>query len=517
MEIDNQTRFDSALDEAVVQCHQYITRTWPKLTRQDDPQEPDRLLLPQPYVFPSTEMFPYQFYWDSYFTILGLAVDGHADLIDSMVENFFYEIEQYGFVLNYNHPRSLGRSQPPYLSRMIWERLNLAPDRTGWLERGYELAARDFLNFWMPRRSTAIGLCRYLDHDAPDDEIRAQYESGWDHSSRWASRCRFLAAVDLNCNLYQYLRDLAGLARLLGRAQDVKRWTTAADQYAMRIRTYLLDPDTGLYCDYDVVEERLMRERLSLAAFHPLYVGLASSEEAAALMARLDAFEQAGGLTCTPEKYDEAMVYQWDWPNGWAPLHWVAIKGMQRYGYLEEAGRIARKWLSLCADNFEKTGRMWEKYDVVAGSSEAVTEYRQQHGFGWTNGVFSALLGRVVAGLEYDSERGRRILEPMLCEALFEHPFRASFGNYLAEQIDVEIRYTLDQRRVAVSLAGAGPVCVRIRDLFPDMRISVTDDGAAVTYERAAGAPPVVEIQLDDQDRHPIEVIWSEESIAPGA
>lgn len=116
-----KTRFLKSVDEKVMTAHRYISGFWPELMRADHPADEGRVPLPYPYVMPSTDQFPYLFYWDSYFTLVGLAVDGQRELMRWMVDNFLHEMREFGLVLNYSHPDSLTRSQPPYLTLMIKE------------------------------------------------------------------------------------------------------------------------------------------------------------------------------------------------------------------------------------------------------------------------------------------------------------------------------------------------------------------------------------------------------------
>lgn len=413
------TQFNAALDAEIVDTHRHITELWPALTRKDLPDEPQRIPMPHPYVIPSAERFPYLFYWDSYFTIVGLAVDGQRHLILDTVENFLYQLRTFGVILNssnpLHHPQNRIRSQPPYLTLMIREALKQGCD-LDWLQQAFALAKREYQHVWVERRGTPVELSHYGVQGVSCNEKVAQFESGWDFSSRWDGRCRHLAAVDLNSNLYQYERDFARFARFLGDETEAAEWQSAATARRERLLHYCYDPEQGLFFDYDVERRERLTGRPSLATFHPLFVGMLTPEEAERLVQQLPRFEHAGGLACTEASYDIHSPpprseecsqpftgpFQWDYPNGWAPLHWIVISGLKRYGYFEEAARIAVKWLKLCAGVYQRTGRMWEKYDVVRGSEGTVGHYPGQHGFGWTNGVFSALLGKVITEVDYE-------------------------------------------------------------------------------------------------------------------
>jgi len=514
-----RTEFVKAVDDRVVAAHRYIIGLWSTLTRSDDPAEAHRIPLPHPYIVPSTDIFPYLFYWDSYFTIVGLAVDGQGNLIRSMVDNFLHELREFGLVLNYSHPSSRTRSQPPYLTLMICEALKQSHGLE-WLSQAFVQAKREYQQVWLEGHDAPVGLSRFADQGAPRSELRAQFESGWDFSSRWDGRCHDLVAVDLNSNLYQYERDFALFARLLGDEAEAAKWEAAAAARRERVLRYCYDAEEGIFFDYDVKREEQLTDRLSLATFHPLFAGMVTPEEAERLVQQLARFEHAGGLACTEASYGVHRSprrqrryppfngpFQWDYPNGWAPLQWVVISGLKRYGYFEDAARIAVKWLTMCAQVFARTGRMWEKYNVVSRDADAVSAYRNQEGFGWTNGVFSALLGRTIGGLEYDLARGRAVVEPLLCPTLAGQAFSAEFRGYLTDRVALSFEVSPDLRCVDVAVDGLGPLTVRVRDLFPQAAVTVTVDGIDAKYRRQTTPYAVVVIEVSGSDGA-IRVEW---------
>src|SRR5690606_37733194 len=149
----------------------------------------------------------------------------------------------------------------------------------------------------------------------------------------------------------------------------------------------------GLFTDFDYVNNRLS-EVISAAQFSVLYAGVANERQAEALVRSLGLLETAFGIkTCADGPRD--FTYQWDSPNGWPPLHYLAVKGLADYGYVEHARRIGRKYINLVADNFARTGYLWEKYNVKEGSVNTVNEYEMPKFLGWTAGVFIALLDLV--------------------------------------------------------------------------------------------------------------------------
>lgn len=505
-----KTRFMKVVDEKVVAAHRHISDFWPELTRADDPDDEERISLPHPYVAPSTDQFPYLFYWDSYFTLVGLAVDGQRELMRWIMDNFLYEMREFGLVLNYSHPDSLTRSQPPYLTLMIKEVLKYDPDYD-WLREAFTLAEAEYEEVWVGSHNTALGLSRYCDQGAPNSEKRAQYESGWDFSSRWKRRCRHLAAIDLNCNLYQYERDLAEFAQLLGDRGEANRWLAKAAERRERIMLHLYDPLQGVFFDYDYLTGCRLDDRYSLATFHPLFVGLVTPQEAARVVRKLGLFERAGGLATTSRQHRAKGPYQWDYPNGWAPLHWVALNGLKRYGYFEEAARLAVKWLTLGAEMFAQTGKMWEKYNVVERNLAVVTSYPHQHGFGWTNGVHSALLGKVIGGLDFDLARRVVIIEPLLCPAFAGQEFAAHFHRYLVDDLTLRFSSEPDLRQVEIGVVAerAIPVVeVRVHDYFPAEMPTVTLNGVPCDYRRERQPYGTVVIEINDVEDVTLSVAW---------
>ncbi|HDN79927.1 MAG TPA: hypothetical protein ENG33_05625 [Chloroflexi bacterium] len=506
----------SGFEREIIDAHSYVVSMWPNLIRKDASEEGNRIVLPYPYVFPNEEFFPYLFYWDSYFTIEGLSVDGCENAVRDTVENFLWEMENYGHVLNYSHARSLTRSQPPYLDRMVAEVMKWGAERD-WVLKAYELLRREYEEVWLGRHSTPTGLARYCDWGHPDDETRAQFESGWDFSTRWAERCRFLNALDLNCNLYSYEKHLASLSRFLSREDEAAKWEDRARHRKMLINRHLYDSRSGLFFDYDYKAGRLLTDRPSLALFHPLFVGVADEGQAHKAVAALPAFEQPWGLACTKGSYpvlegEARKAYQWDYPNGWAPLHWIAVKGLKKYGFHEDAARIALKWLSLCASEYQETGFMWEKYNVVEGNHNAVSSphYPTQRGFGWTNGVFSALLGKVLIGLDKNPFDGHFVLEPMLASPLAGKELGAVFPNYYGHRVEVRFCLAPSLRRAELRFSADRPVRLRllIKDLHPDEELRFTPSIHPSTLREIEHPYPHLVVEWDGLEEMEGEICW---------
>jgi alpha,alpha-trehalase len=410
---------------------EHIEQLWPLLTRRmaDLPRWSSHLPLPHPYVVPGGR-FQEIYYWDSYFTMLGFGPE-QQELKRSMVKNFAHLVRTWGHIPNGNRTYYLSRSQPPFFYRMVGLLAPISPARA-YAQYLPELKAEHA--FWMQdsgkarpgapaRRVVAMPdgslLNRYWDaRDVPRDEsyredvqaaqqtrrdkavlykdIRAAAESGWDFSSRWLADGESLHTMqttsivppDLNSLLYGLEQAISRGCERAGDADCARSYEAQAAARRAALHKYLWNDATGLFDDYHW-EERRMLEHVTAATFYPLFVGLATEEQAArvARVAR-DQLVRDGGVVATTLTTGE----QWDAPNGWAPLQWIAVTGLRRYGHDELAGTIARRWLTMVSEVYRNTGRLLEKYNVVTLTSGGGGEYPTQDGFGWTNGVTVAFL-----------------------------------------------------------------------------------------------------------------------------
>ena len=405
-----------------------IDKLWEILSRAADHVDPHSSLieLPRPYIVPGGR-FREIFYWDSYFTMLGLAESGRIDAIEDMVENFAYLIDLIGFIPNGNRTYFCTRSQPPFFVLMV-ELLAGARDDPSIVANYLPQLRREY-DFWMrgesalerdgdaTRRVVKVeggALNRYWDNvDKPRQEsyaedlehaahagrdardyyrnIRAAAESGWDFSSRWLAqpgnletiRTTDILPVDLNALLYRLERCLATCYE----ANDSRLADKFAERASYRrrqLQTLFFDPATAFFVDIDI-HTRRSTGVLSLAAAFPLFFEIATPDQAASVARRIHAeFLSPGGWVTTLHESGQ----QWDRPNGWAPLQWIVFGGFRNYGFVDEADEGARRWASDNIEIYERTGRLFEKYDVERVDSLAGGgEYDVQDGFGWTNGV----------------------------------------------------------------------------------------------------------------------------------
>ena len=434
-----------------------------------DVQPPGLLFLENPYVVPGGR-FNEMYGWDSYFIIRGLLREGKVELARGMVENFFFEIEHYGAVLNANRTYYLSRSQPPFLSSMIMAVYEAEKarghDDLQWLAKAYQYAHRDY-EMWLrePHLADATGLSRFYDlgegpvpeglhdetgyyHDVLADFLkqakpspylveaetvdsfkhpeyslrlcaddspeadskcvqikhvalsedyykgdRSMRESGFDISFRfgpYGADAHHYAPVCLNSLLYKTETDLETMSKLLGDKLGATQWHHRAEKRKKIIRTLLWNRQRGLFFYYDFQQKKLSSYEYA-TTFYPLWAGLATPAQARSVAQNLKVFEQKGGLAMSTQETG----VQWDFPYGWAPIQLLAVEGLRRYGYDEDADRISCKFLSMVLDNFARDGNIREKYNVVSDSSNVQLRegYRDNIvGFGWTNGVFLELL-----------------------------------------------------------------------------------------------------------------------------
>ncbi|HEX4618405.1 MAG TPA: alpha,alpha-trehalase TreF, partial [Steroidobacteraceae bacterium] len=409
----------------------HIDGLWRQLTRSTTsaPRWSSLLPLPRPYVVPGGR-FREIYYWDSYFTMLGLLESGRRDLVADMVEDFAHLIDHYGHVPNGTRSYYLSRSQPPFFFAMV----GLLPDPPGEAYARYLPQLTREYRFWMEgaegleagaahRRVVAMPdgaiLNRYFDdRDAPRDEsyredtqlarasgrapgeifrdIRAAAESGWDFSSRWFADGRTMASivtteivpVDLNSLMFGLESAILAGCEQRGEEAGAAEFRRRAATRRAAIDRYLWDPAAGVYFDYRWTARASMA-RLSAAALYPLSFGCASVQQASGVATAVrSTLLKSGGLVTTPLTTGQ----QWDAPNGWAPLQWIAVSGFNRYGERQLAESIAHHWLRNVARVYAESGKLVEKYDVLTARGGGGGEYPLQDGFGWTNGVTAKLL-----------------------------------------------------------------------------------------------------------------------------
>ncbi|MCQ8186455.1 alpha,alpha-trehalase TreF [Parvularcula maris] len=397
---------------------EHIDLLWPALTREVRAAAPGSSLLPlqNRYIVPGGR-FREVYYWDSYFTLLGL---DDEDLKRSIADNFAGLIERYGFVPNANRTYYLSRSQPPFFFLIV----SLLSDRPEEAFADYIEPLKKEHAFWtgggrVVALEDGASLARYWDaKDTPRDEsyvydvetasetdrpasevyreLRAAAESGWDFSSRWFAegggletiRTTELLPVDLNSLLYGLEEAISRGCRVLEDDECAADYADKAKLRGEAVRSRFWSEEEGYFADYDLTASAPTGQ-ITAATAYPLFFGIASEEQAEGVAAAVgeELLVQGGLLTTTL-----TTGQQWDAPNGWAPMQWIAVQGLRRYGHDDLAREIAERWVRTVARGFCESGKLVEKYDVLTEREGGGGEYPTQDGFGWTNGVTAAFL-----------------------------------------------------------------------------------------------------------------------------
>lgn len=368
-----------------------------------------------PFVVPGGR-FNEMYGWDSYFESLGLILDGHVDLAKSMAENFTYEINHYGMILNANRSYYLTRSQPPFFTDMCYLVYKNLPESTPddnkeWLRIALSAAIKEYFEVWMsePRYTPETGLSRYFDSgigmpieteeghfDAiffrkateqnmrmddfksaylsgtiKDEELdvyfvhdRSLRESGHDTTYRLDGCSAFLNPIDLNCLLYKYeyqigeiIRDVYGdtFQASNGQIYNSAPWFQRAEFRRQKVNEYCWDEESGFFFDYNI-DTRQRTNYKAATVVYALWCGLATIEQARRIVeGPLVLLEEPGGVaSCTADSLEgtHGPNRQWDHPFGWAPHQILTWVGLTKYGFRDVAERLAYRWLHMILQTY---------------------------------------------------------------------------------------------------------------------------------------------------------------------
>lgn len=417
----------------------HIRNLWNVLKRDaDKPVKGSSLLpLPFPYIVPGGR-FREVYYWDSFFTMQGLKESGETEMIENMVKNFAYLINTYGHIPNGNRSYYIGRSQPPFFAAMVQLLAGIKGDQ---VYTSFLPALEKEYKFWMDGSSNLKAgqvyrrvvkmpdgsiLNRYWDDsNVPRQEswkedietaeksgrnkiemykqLRAGAESGIDFSYRWFENNKDLTSIivtdmippDLNALLYNLEICLEKAYTINKNETNRKKYQAANTRRYNAVKKYCYNTSLGYYCDYNWKKKKIS-SKVTPAGMYPLcffnlYPETMEALGKSAAKVISEHLLKDGGVTTTDVNTNQ----QWDSPNGWAPLLWMTVWGLERTGQKDLAKDISLRWMKLNNDVFLRTGKLMEKYNVVDTHLEAGGgEYPGQDGFGWTNGVLLALISK---------------------------------------------------------------------------------------------------------------------------
>ncbi len=401
-------------------------------------EEIDGKIKGVPFVVPGGR-FNEMYGWDSYFESIGLLLGLKKELAKNMADNFQYEIEHYGKILNANRTYYLTRTQPPFYSSLIREVFENEVNGAdlNWLKNHLATAIKEYETVWMVRekRLTSNGLNRYLaegiglppeveeghynailkpyaeeanmsiqayeksylkrkiENKALDTYFihdRSVRENGHDTSYRLENRCAHLNSVELNSFLYKYETDFAHLIKTyfddsytsdMGNSYNSEYWNTKASRRKSLIFEFLWNEDDQIFYDYDIVEQEQI-PFVAATSLLPLWASIPDQETAQKLVSvALPKLVCLGGIAgCTEASRGKISknrpARQWDFPNGWAPHQMMIWKGLLNYDFKKEAHELIYRWLWMITKNaVNYNGTIPEKYNVVTASHKVFAEY----------------------------------------------------------------------------------------------------------------------------------------------
>lgn len=396
--------------------YEFIISEIDKTTKVSDTADETLVPLPYPFTAPCAEKtFQETYYWDTYFTDKALLITGRGSQAENNVKNLTYLLNGYGKIPNGNRLHYLGRSQPPFFGLMLNDILERGGVFGGIsLTQAYSALKKEY-SFWQTERNTENGLNAY-GSDLTDEEylgntgvyteshtekytertgiylentvrngrhVIAEYESGWDFTPRFYTRCADFNAVDLNSLLYADEILLSRWAEISGETTESEYFSHKAKARKERIVKYCFKD--GVYYDYDFVNGKVS-DIVSCASLFPFFVG--ADDDKNAFLRALSHLERKHGIVAAKT---ESRNFQWAEPNGWAPLTYVAVKAAHRLDLKADAARLTEKYLSATDGIFAKTGRLWEKYNAITGDLSVSSEYGTPEMLGWSAGVYVAL------------------------------------------------------------------------------------------------------------------------------
>lgn len=398
--------------------NEYIKRHW-KDTIWSPEELSGNIKIDYPYISPSMKgIFTEMFYWDEYFTNIGLILDGLSDQAYYNLKNIATFIDELGFMPNANNLTD--RSQPPFFVLGVYDYYVYKQD-VGIINEFMPQMLKEY-NFWQTKRLSYNGLNSYGTNGTEEEvfsnynwhhnrvkessdikeeqyvigkDIMAIAESGLDFNMRFKTEKSKIAAhefihLDLNCILYAVEKKLSEMCAVTGRNAESNSFIKAAERRKSLINRYLFDKDKGIYLDYNV-ERNHFSSVLSAISFYPYTFGL--SDDKCGAKAVLERLELAHGLSACENRGDD-LYYQWDYPCMWPYTTYLVYRGLLNVGLSEDAERIAEKYVKAVEDNFAATGRIWEKYDARNGNIAVTSEYKTPEMMGWSAAMYRFFVER---------------------------------------------------------------------------------------------------------------------------
>ena len=386
-----------------MKVREYISNSWDKSLRQKG-HRPDGIVLPYPYNSPCAEgLFDEFYYWDTCFINKGLIADGKYEYAMQNLLNMAYLIQRYGYMPNAAVEGMLNRSQPPLFGMMCYDLYHATQDER--LKQKVLPALKTEYEYWMKNRILPCGLNAYgnsatkevkvymatefeqrlgrkfeADREELGSNVLAECESGWDFSPRFNHRCTEYAPIDLNCIMYINEMVIATFESDLIEKQKYENFALLRKQKMLK---YMFN---GEFLN-DAIPEKTVSNTVSVATLFPFLVGIQSDK--ITLKKLLYRLECKNGISaCEKQNYNNT-IYQWGYPNMWAPLVYFAFFALKQSGLIVDANRIGEKYLTAVEKTFEKTLKLWEKYDAETGEKATVNEYTETEMLGWTAGVYN--------------------------------------------------------------------------------------------------------------------------------
>lgn len=351
--------------------------------------EREMIGLPYPYTVSIIGKSDLMSCWPIYFINLGLIRLKLVELAKHNAGNLIFLPQKYNFIPNSNHKNDLKKPAMPYLALIVRD-VYRATGNKDWLGRIFPVVKNEFKYWFAKPRLSQHGLVTMVSNpnqDTADPKFKKLTEF-WSQSPRW-HQSDLCIPVDLNALLYHDAMILEDLAKEI-RDDDATFFAEKAEQIkdAMELSW---DQETGFYYDYDLGNEKLLNVK-SLAAFQPMFAKMIPMRRAEQLVDHLEDFAHKSGITCLDQDYGIKNM-TWNYPNSFAPLIWIVVKGLINYDFIDEARELALRWLDLTFRLYQETGEFWERYNVVEGS--VLSDNPPNNNLpimGWTAGVYVELV-----------------------------------------------------------------------------------------------------------------------------